>query len=113
MIDPGLLAGTPFRSRTAYEDMLGTIAVIHAGLTDAVTTLTGIPVVRYSIDPGEPMDDVLDQVQAQNLALSRALGIDDSPDLEEFDLRDESQWVSWTLLVAQDLTRIKIAAGVI
>lgn len=113
MIDPGLLAGTPFRSRTAYEDLIGTISVIHAGLVEAVTTLTGTAVVRYSIDPGEPLEDVLDQVMSQNQALSRALGIDDPPDLEEFDLRDESQWVSWTLLVAQDLTRIKLAAGVI
>ena len=113
MIDPGLLAGTPFRSRTAYEDMLGTISLIHAGLVDAVTTLTGISVVRYSPDPGEPDDDVLDQIQSQHQALSRALGIDDPPDLEEFDLRDESQWVSWTLLVAQDLSRIKSAAGIV
>jgi hypothetical protein len=56
---------------------------------------------------------MLDQVQAQHAALSRALGIDDPPDLQSFDLKQEGDWTSWVYLLAGDLNRLKSAAGVV
>jgi hypothetical protein len=93
--------------------MLGTVKVIHDGLIDATNNLTGTSVARYNFDSGEPPDDVLEQIQNQHRALSRALGVEDPPDLQEFDLRQETDWVSWTFIMAQDLTRLKNAAGVV
>lgn len=113
MIDPSLIAGTPFRSKTAFEDLMGTINLIHDGLIVAVNTLTGAAVAKYPFDAYENQDDFLEQIQQQHRALSRALGIPDPPDLQSFNLRDESEWVSWIFLLAADLTRLKDAAGVI
>lgn len=113
MIDPGLLAGTPYRSKTAYEDMIGTIAVVFNGLVEQTTLLTGTSVALYTFDSNEETDDILEQIQNQARAISRGLGIADPPDLQSFNLREESDWVSWTFLMAGELKRLKDAAGVI
>jgi hypothetical protein len=113
VLDPNILAGTPFRNKTAYEDMIGTISTIHDGLIEAVSNLTQTSPAKYVLDANSPMDETLETIQSQSQALSRALGIDDPPDLQTFNLRDQSEWVSWTFVVAQDLNRIKIAAGVV
>lgn len=93
--------------------MIGTIGVVFDGLIEATTRLTAQSVARYTFDAGSPQEDILEQIQNQARAVARGLGIDDPPDLQSFDLRQESDWVSWTFLMAGELTRLKTAAGVI
>lgn len=113
MMDPSLLGSTPFKSPTAYIDLVGTVGQMHAILIDATIRKTGNVPARYGLDAGQPQDDMLESIQSQHKALAQALGIGPPPDLESFHLNDPAEWASWTFILAGDLTRLRDAAGVI
>lgn len=112
MIDPALLASTPFDNRTAYRDLIGQIALLHNALIPAIAALTGAAVKRMPIDANADAADLLQSIQAQHAAEAVALGIAAPPDLESFDLEDPADFASWTFVISNDLTRLKAAAGV-
>jgi len=113
MLDPSLLAGTPFRSKTAFVDLVGTVSFMHNALIQATIALTGNVPTRYGLDPAAPQADLLQVIQSQHASLSKALGIEPPDDLTSFDLTDGTDFASWTFLLAADLTRLRDAAGVI
>ncbi len=113
MMDPTLLAGTPFRNRSAFEDLVGTVSFMHNALIQSTVTLTGIPPTRYALDPAAPQADLLQAIQAQHASLAESLGIAQPSDLQSFDLTDATDFASWTFLLADDLTRLRDAAGIV
>jgi hypothetical protein len=113
MLDPGLLGSTPFKSPTAYIDLIGTVSLMHAILIEATIRTTGNTPARFGFDAFEPQDDMLEAIQAQHKSLAEALGLGAAPDLQSFRLTDPAQWASWTFILAADLTRLRDAAGVL
>ena len=117
MMSPSLLASTPHKSGTAFLDLIGTLTLMYSqimqgAITNAVILGTHYP-TRAPIDAGQPQADLLSAVHNQHVSLARALGIDPPPDLQSFDLSDANDFASWTFLLADDLTRLRDAAGVV
>lgn len=112
MLNPTLLASTPFKSRTAYEDFIGQCILLYNAIIPATILKTGKVPKRIPIDASQPPWDLLQGIQSQHTSLALALGLAAPPDLQSFDLKDASQFASWTFLVGNDLARLKLAAGV-
>ena len=86
---------------------------MYSGLTPAVIGLTGLAPKRYPVDAGAKLPDLLQSIQAQHTSFAQTLSIAAPPDLQSFDLRDPTDFASWTFLLSGDLARIKAAAGVV
>lgn len=113
MISPGLLASTPFKSKTAFEDLVGTCVLIYGPMIDAAFRLTGRTAKRVPIDAHAASTDLLQAIQSQHNSISAALGIPLSPDLQSYDLSKADDFASWTFLLSGDLSRLKSAAGIV
>ena len=60
------------------------------------------------------MDDLKDNLQPHGTMhrdVALALGVSPVTDLESFDLRDETSWVSWHFLNSQDHSRFQLVTG--
>jgi hypothetical protein len=117
MLDPSLLAGTPFKSGTAFLDLIGTLTLMYGqimqgAIVNAIIAGSTFP-TRVTLDAGEPHADLLSAIHNQHVSLARALGIDAPPDLQSFDLNDPTDFAAWTFLLSADLTRLRDAAGVV
>ena len=113
MLDPRILAGTPHRSKSSFEDLLGQVVLMHSAFITQIIAATGNTPARYPMDAGQKTEDLLQAIQAQHVSEARALGISAPPDLQSFDLKDATQFASWTLLLGNDLYRIKQAVGIV
>lgn len=112
MLTPTLLASTPFRSKTSYEDLIGECVKFYNAFIPATILKTGKTPKRIPIDAQMPPWDLLQAIQSQHTSLALALGLAPPVDLQSFDLKDASQFSSWTWLLSNDLQRLKLAAGV-
>jgi hypothetical protein len=112
MLAPSLLASTPFRNRTAFNDMVGILALYHAALAQTIARNTGTGVKLLPIGNANGGDAAwLDALTKQTQSETDALGIAGPGSYSEFDLRDPSEFASFTFIVAEDLERIRKAAG--
>lgn len=112
MLDPSLFSGVPFHNRTAFADAAGTLDLYHAVLADAIARLTQTPVRKYPLGNGRGEKEWLTALTRQHADEAQALGLPGPPDFTDFSLGDPSEWASFWFIVANDLQRIRIAAGV-
>ena len=113
MIDPRVFSSTPHKSLTAFQDLVGQVVLMHAALIPAIIAQTGVMVRRYPIDAGAQQADLLQTIQQQHNSECLALGIEPPPDIQSFDLKDPTEWASFTFILANDLARIKASAGIV
>jgi hypothetical protein len=111
VIDPGLIGGTPFNNRTALIDLQGIVDLYHAALAETIARKTGVAVVKYPLGSGIGSPAYLDALTKQHAAEANALGLVGPPSFSEFNLRDPSEFASFTFLLGNDLERLRIAAG--
>jgi hypothetical protein len=112
LIDPGLIGGTPFNNRTAFTDLVGTVYLYHAALAQTIARTTGVAVTLYPLGDGKIGDPFyLDALTKQHASEANALGLIGPPSFSEFDLRDPSEFASFTFLLGNDLERLRKAAG--
>lgn len=112
-LDPTLLSGVPFQSRTAALDLSGQIFLLCRAITEKVSRDFGVACSLYPLGGADlKSESYLAALQAQLSAITTALALAPSPDVQSFDLDDESEWASWTYLVSGELNRLKLAAGV-
>jgi hypothetical protein len=111
MLSPGLIGSTPFRNRTALNDLAGILELYHATLAETIARTTGVAVKKYPLGtPGGP--DWLDALTKQHASERAALGLPGPTDFSSFDLKDAAEWASFTFLLSSDLQAIRDAAGV-
>ena len=60
-----------------------------------------------------PTGDYLNSLQQTLGNACTALGITQPQDISSFDLRDSSEWASFTWVLSQELRRISTAAGIV
>lgn len=113
VIDPKLFAQVPHKNRTAYRDMIGALDLMHTQwIIPAIIAQTGKIPERFPFDADSDPEETLEAIQSQHASEAAALGIAPPPDLATYDLREASDWASWTFLVSQDLTRLRLAVGI-
>lgn len=66
---------------------------------------------KYPLGNGRGEPQWLDALTKQHADEARALGLIAPPDFSDFNLRDPSEWASFTFLLANDLQRLRSAAG--
>lgn len=113
MLNFALLASTPFKSKTSFEDLIGTAVLAYGPMIDAAFRLTGRTAKRVPIDAHAAPTDLLQAIQAQHNSIAQALQIPLSPDLQSYDLSKADDFASWTFLLSGDLTRLKVASGIV
>ena len=112
MLDPSLLGSTPFNNRTALVDLGGILELFHSALAETIARTTAVAVKKYPLgDPRGGSRDWLDALTKQHQSEASALGLIGPPDFTDFNLRDPSEFASFTFLLANDLQRLRIAAG--
>lgn len=113
MIDSALISGTPFNNPTAYRDLSGTLLLTHRAIAEKISRDFSVAVRLMPLgQPNIADPSFLQALQQQHADECKGLAIAPPPDLQSYDLRDESQFASWTFAVSTDLARIRIAAGV-
>lgn len=110
MIDFSLLSATPFKNQTAFRDMMGLLTIAHQDFAETITRNTGNGVPVYPFASAKDTD-LLFALQQQLVAECRALFIAQPTDLSDFNLREESEFYSFTFLLGNEMERIRIAAG--
>jgi hypothetical protein len=116
MIDFSIVSSTPFKNPTAFRDLCGLLAINLQDIAEVVERTTAAvdqeAIAIYPLGDGTPGDrNWLFALQQQLNALCRGLLIEQPTDLSDFNLRDESEFYSFTFLLGNELERIKIAAG--
>lgn len=111
MLSPSLLGSTPFNNRTAIVDFAGILELYHQALCETISRNFAVAVVKYPLGSGRGEPEWLDALTKQHAAESNAMGLAGPPSFSEFDLKDGAEWASFTFLVANDLERLRRAAG--
>lgn len=110
-VDPKLFGSTPFRNKTAWRDLKGTLYLWHVNLADTIAAggFGGYPV--YYI--GSPAKDQAEQeiIERMHAGAAAALGIAPPPTLAGYDLDDPADFASWTWLLSLDCDRLRAEAG--
>ncbi len=113
MLAPSLISATPFRNRTAWRDMCGVVDMYHQVLTDTISRTLRVAVLRLPLGDGDGGPAWLDALTRQHVAECQALAIDLPTPFTEYNLADAAEFASFTFQLANDLQRIRIAAGVV
>lgn len=112
-LSPSLISGVPFRNRTAYSDLSGILFFQHQAIAETISRTLGVAVRLMPLGGADiTSESFLFALQAQFADECRALFITPPADMQSFDLDDEAEFASWTFLVAEELSRVKSAAGV-
>ena len=111
MISTRLLATVPPNNRTAFSDYAGILAFYHQALAEQIQRTTGVAVRLFPLGNGRGEPTWLDALTRQHRDEAVALGIAAPPDFTEFDVSDPAEFASLTWTVAQDLERLRLAAG--
>ena len=111
MIDPILLASVPHRNLTAFRDLTGTLEMMHRAIAQSAFGLTGTAYRVLPLGDGRGEASWLQALQQQHEAAALALGLQAPADLSSYDLTEPEQWASFTWILAQDLRRLRDAAG--
>jgi hypothetical protein len=110
MIDPSLWASVPFNNPTAWEDFTGTLELWHRALSQAIFAKTGKTIGVRPIGNGGG-GEWLSAVQAQYRDAAAALGLPAPPDLQSYDLKQATDFASWTWVVSQQSRTLRVQAG--
>lgn len=111
ILDPALLASTPYQNFTALIDAAGILHLYHRALAETISATTGKSYRTYPLGDGRGTPDWLWAVQQTHVNAAAALGIAPPPDLASFDLSRADDHASFFFLVANDLKRLRNAAG--
>lgn len=112
-LDPRLISGTPWKNRTAYADLSGILALTHRAIAQQISLDLQVAVRYMPLGSADiTSDSFLFALQSQMADECRALAITPPADIQSFDLTDESEFASWSFLVASETSRIKSSAGV-
>ena len=106
MISPKVFASVPFNSYNALTDMAGTMELYVRGLVEQAGL--AVPLLPIGSVGGQ---EWLDAIQQQMNHLGAALGLAVT-DVASYDLRDASDFASWTFSVSNLLESFRLAAGV-
>jgi len=91
--------------------LVGVLDLYHAALAETISRTTGVAVKKYPLGNGRGEPDWLDALTKQHADEAAALGLIGPPSFGDFNLKDASEFASFTFLLANDLQRLRIAAG--
>src|SRR5258707_13170974 len=111
MLSPSLLGSTPFNNRTALVDFAGILDLYHQALCEPISRNFAVAVVKYPLGSGRGENEWLDALTKQHAAEANAMGLAGPPSFSEFDLKDPSEFASFTFLVANYLHPLRRAPG--
>ena len=129
-LDARQIASTPFRNITALQDLCGYLEGYRLALSAKIFALNGKTYRDANLGDGAglfalgysptkkwseavPTGDYLNSLQQTLGNACTALGIAQPQDISSFDLRDSSEWASFTWVLSQELRRISTAAGIV
>src|SRR5438128_2540970 len=130
MLDSRQIASTPYKNLTSLMDLTGHLETFRRVLSARVFALTGKTYRDANLGDGSglfalgysptkkwseavPTGDYLQSLQQTLGNAATALGIAQPQDLSSYDLRDSSEWASFTWVLSQELRRISTAAGIV
>lgn len=123
IIDPALWKWLPHGDQSAWLDFLGIHELLHKEYATAIRGFGGQPYPALPLAPAPRLvltgrldfypDDLWHQAhQLVSAGEASSLLIAAPPDLRAYDLRDAEQLASWSLLHANEMTRVRQAIGI-